>query len=252
MGTTGTDNRAVLVTGAASGIGRATALQYGVEGLRVACFDLAADGVEETRSMIMDAGGEAISFAGDAGDEATVNGTVAATVEAFGGLDVLANVAGVGHFENTHDEETVWWDRIIRVNLTGTFLFCRAALPHVLEARGAIVNVASVAGLKGHAYGSAYSASKGGVIAMTRSMAVEYATRGVRVNAICPGGVNTPIVNSFGYPEGAEDAMFARIIPVTGQMIEPEEIAKAITFLSSDEMRNVTGTILTVDGATTA
>lgn len=252
MSASSSDDRAVLVTGAASGIGRATALHYANDGLRVACFDLAEDGVAETVSMINDAGGRAIAFSGDVGDETTVNATVASTVDAFGGLDVLANVAGIGHFENSHQEETSWWDRILRVNLTGTFLMCRAAIPHLLETKGAIVNVASVAGLKGHAYGAAYSASKGGVIAMTRTLAIEYATRGLRVNAICPGGVMTPIVNSFGYPDGAEDQLFARIIPVTGNMIEPEEIARAIAFLSSNDMRNATGTILVVDGGTTA
>lgn len=252
MSASGTDNRAVLVTGAASGIGRATALRFGADGLRVACFDVAADGVEETRKLIEDAGGEAIAFCGDVGDETTVNETVAATVDAFGVLDVLANVAGIGHFENTHQEDTSWWDRILRVNLTGTFLMARAAVPHLLETKGALVNVASVAGLKGHAYGAAYSASKGGVVAMTRTLAVEYATRGLRVNAICPGGVMTPIVNSFGYPDAAEDQLFARIIPATGNLIEPDEIARAIAFLASDEMRNMTGTILVVDGGTTA
>lgn len=252
MATSGADNRAALVTGAASGIGRATALRLASDGLRVACFDLAAEGVEETCSMIAEAGGEAIAIHGDVGDELTVNRAVAAAVEAFGGLDVLANVAGIGHFERSEAETLEWWDRILRVNLTGTFLMCRAALPHLLTSKGAIVNVASVAGLKGHAYGAAYSASKGGVIAMTKSLATEYATRGVRVNALCPGGVMTPIVHSFGYPDGAEEHLFNRIIPVTHNMIEPEEIAAAVAFLASDEMRNMTGSAMVVDGGTTA
>ena len=129
---------------------------------------------------------------------------------------------------------------------------CRECLPHLLETKGAIVNVASIAGLTGHAYGAAYSASKGGLISLTKTLACEYASRGVRVNAICPGGVMTPIVDGFTLPEGAEEQLLMRILPLTGEMIDPSEIANAIAFLSSDTLRNATGAVLTVDGGTVA
>lgn len=244
--------RVALVTGAASGIGRATAIRYAQDGLRVACFDLDESGLTETVSTIEAAGGETIRVQGDVGDEATVRSTLATTLEAFGKLDVLANVAGIGHFSRSEEEGSEWWDRILRVNLTGAFLMCRYSLPALLETKGAIVNVASIAGLAGHAYGAAYSASKGGLIALTKTLACEYASRGVRVNAICPGGVMTPIVDGFSMPEGAEEQLLMRIFPLTGEMIDPAEIAGAIAFLSSDDLRNATGAVLTVDGGTVA
>lgn len=249
---TTTDNRVAIVTGAASGIGRAAALRYAADGLSVMCFDLDEAGLRETVAAVEAAGGTAIMTAGDVGDEATVASVVANTVEQYGSLDVLANVAGIGHFSRSHEESLEWWDRILRVNLTGTFLMCRAALPHLIETKGAIVNVASIAGQAGHAYGAAYSASKGGVIALTRTLACEYATRGVRINAICPGGVTTPIVNSFEMPDDAEEQLLVRIFPLNGQMIEPSEIADTIAFLSSEAVRNMTGSILNHDGGTVA
>ena len=246
------DGRVALVTGAASGIGRATAVRYGSDGLRVACFDLDEGGLKETVATITEAGGEAIAIHGDVGDEDTVRSVVATTVETFGGLDVLANVAGIGHFRRSEEETLDGWNRILRVNLTGAYLMCRESLPHLLKTKGAIVNVASIAGLTGHAYGAAYSASKGGLISLTKTLACEYASRGVRVNAICPGGVMTPIVDGFTLPDGAEEQLLMRILPLTGEMIDPSEIANAIAFLSSDTLRNATGAVLTVDGGTVA
>jgi NAD(P)-dependent dehydrogenase (short-subunit alcohol dehydrogenase family) len=246
------DDRVALVTGAASGIGRATAVRYAEDGLKVACFDLAEAGVDETVAMIVDAGGEAFATAGDVGDEETVRSLVAAMIERYGKLDVLANVAGIGHFSRSEEETMEWWSRILKVNLTGPFLTCREAVPALLETKGAIVNVASIAGITGHAYGAAYSASKAGLIQLTKTLACEYASRGVRVNAICPGGVVTPIIDGFAMPEGAEEQLLARILPLNGEMIDPSEIANAIAFLSSDTMRHATGTVLVVDGGTVA
>jgi NAD(P)-dependent dehydrogenase (short-subunit alcohol dehydrogenase family) len=248
--TVGDGSRAALVTGAASGIGRATALRFGSKGLRVGCFDLDKTGVEETAAAVRDAGGEAVAFDGDVCDEMTTKAVVAGVVDAFGSLDVLANVAGIGHFRHSEDEAQADWSRIVGVNLTGTFLMCRDAMPALVASHGVIVNVASIAGLTGHAYGAAYSASKGGVVSLTKTLAVEFASRDVRVNAVCPGGVMTPIINSFMPPEDAEASLVERIAPLMGRFIEPDEIATAIEFLASQDMPNLTGAVLVVDGAT--
>jgi len=243
-------SNAALVTGAASGIGRATAIRLGARGLQVGCFDLDKSGVDETVAAILDAGGEAVAFDGDVCDEVTTKAVVTETIDRFGGLGVLANVAGIGHYRHSEDESLTDWNRIVGVNLTGTFLMCRDAIPALVRSHGVIVNVASIAGLAAHAYGAAYSASKGGVVALTKTLAAELASRDVRVNAVCPGGVMTPIINSFAPPEDADDTLVGRAVPLMGRFLEPDEIARAIEFLSSDSMPNLTGAVLVVDGGT--
>lgn len=245
------NRRVVLVTGAASGIGRATALRFGASGASLCCLDLDADGARETAETVNADGGDAFGCGGDVSDEVDVKGAVATVLERHGRLDVLANVAGIGHFRHTPEESLADWSRILGVNLTGTFLMAREALPHLVETKGVIVNVASVAGLTAHPYTAAYGSSKGGVLMLTKTLALEYASRGVRVNAICPSGVLTPIVTQFAAPDGAEETLFQRIIPPNGQLIDPAEIACAIEFLASAEMGNMTGAVLTIDGGVT-
>lgn len=245
----GTDaTRVAFVTGAASGIGQATALRFGAAGARVCCLDLQADAAEATAAAIRDAGGDAIGLGGDVSDEVEVKSAIAAGLEKYGRLDVLANVAGIGRFQLTTEESVAEWDRIMGVNLTGTFLMCREALPALVETKGVIVNVASLAGLVAHPYAVAYCASKGGVVMLTKTLALEYAAHGVRVNALCPSGVNTPLLTGFAKPEGANGDLFGRIVPLTCQLSEPTEMATAIEFLASPDMPNMTGTLLVVDG----
>ncbi|MCZ7530060.1 MAG: SDR family oxidoreductase [Acidimicrobiia bacterium] len=246
------EDRVALVTGAASGIGRATAYRFASDGARVGCFDLDGAGVQQTAATIRDDGGEAFVVEGDVSDEVDAKAAVALTLEHFGAIDVLANVAGIGHFRHSAEESLDDWNRIVGVNLTGTFLMCRNALPALLERRGVIVNVASIAGLGAHPYAVAYSASKAGVIALTKTLAAEFAAAGLRVNAVAPGGVLTPILESFTPPEGTDDQLMGRAVPLNGMFVEPEEIANAIAFLSSETMPNTTGTVLVVDGATSA
>lgn len=248
----GSEDRVALVTGAASGIGRATALRFGSDGARVSCFDLDEAGAQETATTIRDGGGDAFVIGGDVADEVDAKAAVATTLEHFGAIDVLANVAGIGHFRHTAEESLDDWNHIVGVNLTGTFLMCQNALSALLERRGSIVNVASIAGLGAHPYAAAYSASKAGVVALTKTLAAEYAAAGLRVNAVAPGGVLTPILESFTPPEGADDQLMGRAVPLNGMFVEPEEIAHAIAFLSSNTMPNTTGTVLVIDGATSA
>jgi len=168
-------------------------------------------------------------------------------VRRYGKLDVLCNVAGVGNFVHTADASNEHWNRIIGVNLSGTFFMSRAALPHLLAEPGrCIVNVASTAGMMGQAYSAAYCASKWGVVGLTKAMAVEFAKQGLRVNAVCPGGVKTAILSGFLPPEGADQKLMDRMSLVE-KFTDPAEIAHAIAYLASDVARSVNGTTLSVD-----
>jgi NAD(P)-dependent dehydrogenase (short-subunit alcohol dehydrogenase family) len=246
------DGQSVVVTGTASGIGRATARQFGGEGGRVVCADIDGAGAETTAAAIRDAGGDAVGVACDVSDPASARAAIDEAVKHFDGLSVLANVAGIGRFDNTHELPLETWHRTIAVNLTGVFLTCQAALPHLLESRGAVVNVASIAGLKGQAYSAAYAASKGGVVMLTRSLAVEYGGRGVRFNCVCPGGVNTNILGGFMPPDDHDRRLINRQMALNHDMAEPEEIAHAIAYLASDDARRCMGTVLVIDGGTIA
>jgi NAD(P)-dependent dehydrogenase (short-subunit alcohol dehydrogenase family) len=241
------DGKAALVTGAASGIGRATAVRLGSEGAAVACVDRAVGEAEKTAAGINDAGGRAIAVACDVLELDQIEAAVSRTVAELGRLDVLCNIAGIGHFAKDEDETPEWWNRILGVNLTGTYFMSKAALPHLLEARGAIVNCASTAGTNAQPWSSAYSASKGGVISLTQTMAITHGRQGLRVNAIAPGGVDTPIADQFPAPEGVDLSIMERIMPFT-RMGEPGELAAAFAFLASDDASYVNGIVLRVDG----
>ena len=245
------EEKVVLVTGAASGIGKATALRFGAEGAHVAVCDRNVEGANAVAAAIREAGGDAIGVACDVSDPASAKGAVATTVERYGRLNVLASVAGVGGFALTLDETLEHWNQLIAVNLTGTFLMCQNALPHILATKGAIVTTASTAGIKSHPYAAAYCASKGGVVMLTRALAVEYARKGVRINCVCPGGVDTPIIQQFSLPPGGAMQQLMRIAPIIDRMGAPAEIAGAITYLASDDATYVNGSILVVDGAMT-
>lgn len=239
--------RTVLITGAGSGIGRATAERFGSEGAAVVCADLNAKGVEEAAAAIKSAGGEALALTCDVSKPASVNETFDRALERYKKLDVLANVAGVGGFRRLNETSFEDFNRVIGVNLTGTFLTCQRAMPHILETKGAIINTASVAGLKSHPFSAAYCASKGGVVTMTKALAVEYGRKGVRINCLCPGGVETPMIGQFQLPEGANPAVLQRIMPL-GRMGQPNEIAGAIVFLASDDASYMNGSVVVVDG----
>jgi NAD(P)-dependent dehydrogenase (short-subunit alcohol dehydrogenase family) len=240
-------DKVVLITGAGSGIGRSTAKLFGSEGARVACVDLDAVSAKNTVAEIRAGGGTASEFQCDVSDEESVAAAVSGCVEAFGSLQIAVNVAGIAGFAHTETHSTADWRRYMAVNLDGTFFICRAALPHLLKnEKSAIVNVASVAGLVGQPYSTAYCASKAGVIGLTRSMAIEFLSRGLRVNCVCPGGVRTPMIDQVNYPDDVDPATFARI-SLDDRMSEPEEIAESIAFLASDATASINGASLSVD-----
>lgn len=243
--------RVAVVTGAGSGLGRATASMLANEGARVAVLDVAADAAEKVAAEVGERGGTARAYALDVREPEQVRAAVARVGDEVGPPDVLVNAAGIGGFAHSEEESFEQWSRIIAVNLTGTFLMTRACIPLLLETGGSIVNIASVAGIKGQPYSAAYSASKGGVALFTRALAVEYALQGLRANALAPGGIDTAITGSFEFPEGASMALMSRIMPYRS-MGKPEDCAALIAFLGSDEARYISGAIIPVDAAVTA
>jgi NAD(P)-dependent dehydrogenase (short-subunit alcohol dehydrogenase family) len=243
--------KVAIVTGAGSGLGRATANQIASEGGAVACLDLVADSAEETARAITSSGGVAHGYVVDVSDPASARTAVAAAARDLGRPSVLVNCAGIGRFANSHDMPFEDWQKIIAVNLTGTFLMCQAALPHFLDGGGSVVNIASNAGLMGQAYSAAYCASKGGVVNLTRALAEEYLERGVRVNCVAPGGIATPLQKAFyDLPQGADPKKLNKVRTPFGNSA-PEEIAALIAFVASDQGRYMTGSIVSIDGGLT-
>ena len=248
MGSAGRfEGRTAIVTGAASGIGRATALRLASEGASVACFDL-ADAVHDTAAAITGGGGQALAMTLDVADESAVATAVADAASELGPATVLANVAGVLRFAITHEASMADFDLMMRVNVRGPFVMFRAAIPAMLEAGGgAIVNVASSAGMFGQAYNAGYGASKGGVAMMTRSIAWEYVKHNIRVNAISPGQVDTPMVSTIDFPEAMDWKLMRKAMGVNGKSLAPEEPAALIAFLASDEATAITGAVVPID-----
>jgi NAD(P)-dependent dehydrogenase (short-subunit alcohol dehydrogenase family) len=242
--------KTTIITGAGSGIAHATARRFGSEGGVVACLDIDEAAAQKTAAEIAGDGGSASAYRCDVADPASVSATVASVVSDVGAPHILCNIAGIGNFAHTTDLSFEDWQRVIGVNLTGTFLMCQAVLPHILENGGNIVNTASNAGLQGLAYSAAYCASKGGVVQLTRALAIEYWKRGIRVNAIAPGGVDTPLSRGFTMPEGADLAYLDKMMSPFG-MAEPDDLASLFCYVASDEARYMTGAIVSMDAGLT-
>lgn len=242
-----------LVTGGASGIGRAAALAFGREGAKAVVTDVLVEGGEETVRMIKESGGQATFIKTDVSKTTEVEMLIEKVVETYGRLDFAFNNAGIeGTVALTADCTEKNWDRTININLKGIWLCMKYEIPQMLQqGGGAIVNMASVAGLVGFRGLPAYCASKGGVVQLTRSAALEYAKDGIRVNVVCPGVIRTPMVERllFGQPEA--EAGFVAMEPV-GRMGKPEEIAEAVVWLCSDAASFVTGHPMVVDGGLVA
>jgi NAD(P)-dependent dehydrogenase (short-subunit alcohol dehydrogenase family) len=242
-------DKVVLVTGAGSGIGKASALRVAAEGGSVFCVDLNREAVEATAAEITGIGGVATAQDCDVSDEASVQACVQSCVERYGSLFGVVNMAGILRFDDTQELQTKHWQKVIDINLTGAMFLCRAALPHLVKTKGSIVNAASTAALSGLPCGLAYSASKGGVLAMTRSIAVEYAKRGVRANCVCPGDINTGMTDNIAFPETMDFELMPRIMSLTG-VKEPEVVAGVIAMLMSEDGVHITGEDIRVDGGT--
>jgi NAD(P)-dependent dehydrogenase (short-subunit alcohol dehydrogenase family) len=248
--TTGLEDRVALVTGAGSGIGRASALAFAAAGARVVVADRDADGAHQTAQRIADTGAEAVTVEADVTDPAEVDALVVAALNAYGRLDCAHNNAGVfGELTPTAELSEDLWDRVMAVNLRGAWLCMRAELRHMLNnGGGAIVNTASVGGLVGFPGLPAYVASKHGLIGLTKSAALEYVQAGIRVNAICPGLTRTPMANEMCQHDPEIEAQLLAQYQPLGRMGAPEEVAAAAVWLCSDAASFVTGHAMAVDG----
>jgi len=243
-----------LITGAASGIGRESALLFASEGSKVVVADISKDGGEETVSMIRDAGEEASFIHCDVSNGKDVQAMITFAEKTYGQLDVLFNNAGIFHDNDgsvLETEEEIW-DEVMTINVKGVFLGCKYGIPALLRAgSGSIINTASFVALLGAATSQiAYTASKGGVLAMTREIAVEFARKNIRVNAICPGPVKTPLLEELLADEAFKKRRLIHI--PAGRPAEASEIAQAALFLASPESSYINGSIFTVDGGITA
>jgi NAD(P)-dependent dehydrogenase (short-subunit alcohol dehydrogenase family) len=230
--------KAVFVTGAASGIGAATARKFADEGADVVGVDIAGDDEKVLRC--------------DVTDPISVRAAVDTAVQRHGGIDVVVNAAGVMRFNRIADVTLDEWHRHLSVNLTGPFLVSQTALPALLERRGNIVTIASNAGIEGQPYNAAYCASKGGVVLLMKALAVELAKSGVRVNCVCPGGVNTPLIAgaAASIPPDADPQLMERLNSLIPRWIAPEEIAELIAYVASDAAASMTGAAIMIDGGT--
>lgn len=245
------DGKVAFITGAAAGIGRATAIRLASEGASVYIVDVAMEGLEETAKIVEEAGGQVLASRCDVTDEADVKRNVAACVERFERLDALCNIAGIlllDHFANITADQ---FRRVLEVNLVGTFVLIQAALPHLMETKGAIINTSSTSALAGMPYGAAYGTSKGGVSALTRTIAVEFGKKGVRCNAVNPGSILTAMAGPDVIPKDADMKLIMRAQPLDHPR-GPEVVAATIAMLASDDGVHINGEEIRVDGGTLA
>ncbi|MFE7561575.1 SDR family NAD(P)-dependent oxidoreductase [Kitasatospora sp. NPDC057500] len=246
--------RNVLITGGGSGIGQATVHRILAEGGRVVAVDVNEDGLKATLDCAAaDGTADRLTTAVlDVSDEAAVRAGVAEAVAALGGLDVLVNAAGILRSAHTHETSLEFWNKVLAVNLTGTFLMTREALPALLaDGKGVVVNFSSTSAAFAHPYMAAYAATKGGIQSFTHAIAAEYAKQGLRAVCVAPGSIDSGMTNNPGLPEDADFSHFAKLTPAIGQgFAGPETVAGVIAMLASDDGAFVTGTEVRIDGGT--
>ncbi|MDJ0788358.1 MAG: SDR family NAD(P)-dependent oxidoreductase [Myxococcota bacterium] len=245
------EGKVVLVTGGAAGIGRATVLRLASEGAAVTAADVVAEGLEETAKLAAEQGSEIRTTTCDVSDEARVKAVIAEVVAAGGRLDSVVNIAGILSLDHTTELGLERWNQVLAINLTGTFLMCREALPHLLESQGSIVNTSSTSALAGMPYASAYAATKAGVLAMTRTLAVEYGKQGVRANCVAPGSIKTAMGSRANLPKDMDFSLIQRQMPIDKPR-GPETVAGVVAMLVSEDGAHINGECIRVDGGTLA
>lgn len=243
--------KVALVTGAASGLGKATALRLAQAGADLAVVDINREGLESSAKELRGLGAKVFSQVVDMAQREHCVGAVAATVAELGRLDALCNVAGVIILCNAHEMPQAQWESVIGINLNGPFYMMQAAIPHLLETDGAVINVTSSAAFVGEAYAGAYCASKAGLTQLTKALAMEYVHKPIRFNAVAPGGMVTNIANNLSMPEGADYDLIKRYTGLRGQ-VEVDDVADVITMLASDAGRGYHGACINIDKGITA
>ena len=240
--------KAAVITGAGSGIGRAVTLRLASEGAQVLATDISQQRLDETAALAEAAGSKVLTRAGDVSQRSDCFAVVDEAIATLGRLDILGNVAGIGRAEHFTEITEQSYRQMMGVNADGYFFMAQAAIPHLLETDGNVINIASNAGLMGQAYTVHYCMSKGAVVQFTKSLAMEYAKTRLRVNAIAPGGTATNLTGGFSFPPEGID--FKLVMRYTGQrpMAQPEDIANLFAFVASDEAANIHGAILSSDG----
>ncbi len=240
------ENKVTLVTGAASGMGKATCERFAAEGGSVFAVDIDPDGLALIADSISAAGGTIATQVCNVAKKEDCVAAINGAVETFGKLDTLANIAGIVRFNHTTDLSEEEWNLVLAINLSGPMFLSQAAIPHLLETHGSIVNVCSNAGLMGQAFTAAYCASKGGLVQLTRSMAMEFMKKPIRINAVCPGGTDTAMNKSIHFPDDVDWDLITRYSTPRG-MAPAEDLASAIAYIASDEAKTVHGSIFSVD-----
>ena len=240
------EDKTVLVTGAGSGIGKSTALRLDKEGATLIIVDINEEHLDVTKKLLSNDQSSLMVL--DISNLEDINQCFKSVKENYKKLDALINVAGILRFDNSHEVKIEDWNKILLVNLTGTFFMCNHALPMLLETQGFIVNVSSTAALGSHAWTAAYSASKGGISAFSKTLAVEYGTKGLNVNCVCPASIETPMSTNPALPADIDPRLLKKIMPIDGVNRSPDDVASTIAFLASSDAIHINGIDLRVDG----
>jgi meso-butanediol dehydrogenase/(S,S)-butanediol dehydrogenase/diacetyl reductase len=247
----GLTGKKAFITGAASGIGRSTAERFAEEEVDLYLVDMNSDGLEETAATCRETGVDVLTELVDVRSDEACDAAIAAAVAHHGRLDIVCNIAGVQRWARSHEHSTEDFQLMLDVNIGGTFFCSRAAIPHLLETKGCIINTASTTSFDGLPYSAVYSATKGAVLMMTKSMGLEYAAEGVRVNAVAPGGITTGMSTEIAFPEGIDFNLVMRQNSPMG-MQPPTVISGVVAFLASDDASHINAETILVDGAAIA